>query len=89
MTRTLEVITIGKTPLFSRANVPSAAEQNEIIALQHSVSDMVKEVKAYKGNKREFANAEVKKLVFIHSTYLGSRFSNLEQAIRELARAKW
>lgn len=87
MTRTLEVITIGQTPLFSRADANNL-ESNDIIALQRQVSDMVKEVKTSAGNKKEIANSKIAHLVALH-TLLGSRFENLEQSIRELARMYW
>lgn len=89
MTRTLEVITIGNTPLFSRANVVTgSSEENEVLRLQSQVRNMVNDVKSCAGNKKEYANEQVAKLVSLNS-WLGGRFSNLEQAIRELARLYW
>lgn len=86
MTRKLEVIKIGNIPMFNREGVTTnSPEDNEILTIQKEVGWMVREVKSHDGNKKEHANNLINNLVFIH----GPRFDNLEQSIRELARAKW
>lgn len=87
MSRKLEVITIANIPLFSRANATNR-EENDILQLQSEVSQMVKEVKNYTGDKKELANSKVNFLVSLHG-FLNDKFDNLEQAIRELARLYW
>lgn len=87
MSRNLEVITIANIALFSRDNATNR-EQNDILQLQSEISEMVKEVKKHTGDKKEFANSKINFLVSLHG-FLNDRFSNLEQAIRELARLYW
>lgn len=86
MALTLEVIKIGNIPMFNREKVTTNSPMdNEIIRLQGLVSQMVREVKAHDGNKKELANNKVNTLILIYGSY----FNNLEQSIRELAREMW
>ncbi len=84
----LEVITIGKSKLFNREGTTWNEDAN-IIELQNRISAMVRSVKRIedKVTRTEEANRQVTHLIKSYTPILG--VGNIEQPIRELAKAYW
>lgn len=91
MIRKLEIIEIGNIPLLSREGT-TWNEASEILEFQHAITNAVRWVKGFDGNKKSEASKRINNIVDCFEKYFGQyniSKNEVENTAREYARRIW